>query len=165
MSDEKCNLGGCPNQMRNQRTSRRRGSIYVVVLGVSMTVAVIGLAALLALRIEHRTVETGGDFAQTRLYAQSAIEMGFFWIADDPEWRNNRPTTGVWVVDLPIGNGTFTLEAYDPEDDNLQAEPNNSFVLIGTGMQGEARYKLQVTVIPEKGGYEIAPGSWRQVVD
>lgn len=130
-----------------------------------MTVAVIGLAALLALRIEHRTVETGGDFAQTRLYAQSAIEMGFFWIADDPEWRNNRPTTGVWVVDLPIGNGTFTLEAYDPEDDNLQAEPNNSFVLIGTGMQGEARYKLQVTVIPEKGGYEIAPGSWRQVVD
>ncbi len=123
-----------------------------------MTVAVIGLAALMALRIEHRTVETGGDFAQARIYAQSAIEMGFFWIADDPNWRQNRPTTGVWVVDRPIGNGTFTLEAYD-------TEPNNSIILIGTGMQDEARYKLQVTVIPEKGGYEIAPGSWLQVVD
>ncbi len=115
-----------------------------------MTVAVIGIAALMALRIEHRTVETSADFAQTRLYAQSAIEMGFFWIADDPDWRSNLPTTGV------IGNGTFTLEASDPE-------PNNSFVLIGTGMQGEARYKLQVTVQPDNGGYEIDPLSWRQV--
>jgi hypothetical protein len=130
-----------------------------------MAVAVIGIAALLALRIEHRTVETGKDFAQSRLYAQSAIEMGFFWIADDPGWRQNRPTKGVWRGDRPIGNGTFTLEAYDPEDDNLNTEPNNSFILIGTGMQGEARYKLQVTVIPEQGGYEISPGSWRQVVD
>ncbi len=165
MSGDKWKIGGCPNQMRNQVTSRRRGSIYVVVLGVSMTVAVIGIAALMALRIEHRTVETGRDFAQTRLYAQSAIEMGFFWIADDPNWRQNRPTKGVWVVDQPIGNGTFTLEAYDPEDDNLKTAPNNSIILIGSGMRGEARYKLQVTVVPEKGGYEIAPGSWLQVVD
>lgn len=165
MSDEKPSLRGCPNPMRNQKTCRRRGSMYVVVLGVSMTVAVIGITALVALRIELRTVETGKDFAQTRLYAQSAIEMGFFWIADDPNWRQNRPTKGVWRGNWPIGNGTFTLEAYDPEDDNLNTEPNNSIILIGTGMQGEARYKLQVTVVPEKGGYEIAPGSWRQVVD
>ena len=143
---------------------RRRGSVYVVVLGVAMIVTVIGLSALVAVRIERRSLAGGTDFAQARLYALSAIEMGFFWIRDDPAWRDNRPS-GVWVADQPIGNGTFTLEVIDPDDNNLKAEPNDFIVLTGTGLLGDARFKLQVTVVPDRGGYEISPGTWRQVVD
>lgn len=146
--------------MMRKWNHRRRGSMYVAVLGVAMIVTVIGLSALMATRVERQYARGTGDFAQARLYAQSAIEMGFFWISDDPDWR-----TREWEADQPIGQGTYTLEGIDPDDDNLEAEPNNSIILIGTGVQGEARYKLQVTVVPLKGGYELSPGAWRQVVD
>ncbi|UCC29162.1 MAG: hypothetical protein JSU86_13280 [Phycisphaerales bacterium] len=148
----------------NDHNRRRRGSVYVVVLGVAMIVTVIGLSALAVVRIERRSLVGGTDFGQARLYAHSAIEMGFFWIRDDPTWRDNRPS-GVWVEDQLIGDGTFTLEVKDPDDNNLKTEPNNFIVLTGTGVRGDARFKLQVTVVPDRGGYEISSGTWRQVVD
>jgi hypothetical protein len=129
-----------------------------------MCVIVIGASALMAVRIERRSVEGVTDFARARLYAQSAIEKGYFWIRDDPAWRDNRPD-GMWVADKPIGDGTFTLEVIDPDDDDLATEPNNFIVMTGTGIQGEARYKLQVTVEAVNGGYQISSGTWRQVVD
>ncbi len=142
---------------------RRRGSIYVMVLGAVVSVMVIGLSAVTALRIERRSVGLITDFSQARFYAQSAIEMGFCWISDDANWRTNRPH-GVWVADQPIGDGSFTLEVVDPNDGNLADDPNHAFVLTGTGTCGDTRFLLQVMVVPDSGGYEVSPGTWRQVV-
>ena len=147
---------------RNSR--RRRASIYVVVLGTSMAVMTIGLSALMAARIERRSVAGGTDFAQARLYAQTAIEMGFLWINNDADWRNNR-ANGVWVAEQPCGGGKFTLEVVDPDDDDLVIEPNDFVDLTGTGKCGEATYKLRVTIVPRNGGYEILPGSWVQIIN
>lgn len=119
-----------------------------MVLGTAMIVTVIGLSALMALRVERRSTEGIADFAQARLHAQSAVEMGFHRIASDPDWRTTYPS-GVWEADRPIGTGTYTLEGVDPDDNNLNDSDADPLVLTGIGTQGEARYKLQVTLVAE----------------
>ena len=128
--------------------SRRRGSMYVVVLGTSVMVTVIGLSALLSVRVERREVDMGGDFAQARLHAQSAIEIGLARISDNPDWRT-RYSNGVWEADRPIGTGTYTVEGFDADDADLGDDDTDPLVLTGTGFSGDARYKLEVTLVPE----------------
>lgn len=119
--------------------------MYVAVLGCAMIVAVIGLSALMATRVERQYARGTGDFAQARLYAQSAVEMGLHRIANDPNWRSTYPN-GVWESNQLIGDGTYTLEGTDPDVQPLNNNDMDQLVLTGTGMQGDARYKLQVTL-------------------
>jgi len=162
------------NHLRGATARRRRSFVYAMVLGVAMCVSVIGLSALMAVRIERRSQRGVSNFAMARAHAQTAIEMGYFLIQDDPDWRTKR-TSGVWVTDQPVGEGTFTLEVTDPDDGDLAVEPNNYIVLTGTGVhpdpsltlgvQDEARFKLQVWFEQISGGFQVLPGTWRQVVD
>lgn len=124
---------------------RRRGSMYVAVLGCAMIVAVIGLSALTMTRIERSFADGTADFAQARLYAQSAVEMGLLRIKNNPDWRTTYPS-GVWETSQPIGTGTYTLEGVDPNDNNLKDLDTDPVVLTGIGDEGDARYKLEVTL-------------------
>ncbi len=134
--------------MTHTTRQHRRGSIYIAVLGTAMLVTVIGLSALMTLRIERTCSEGTSDLAQARMHAQSAIEIGMHRIDTDADWRNTYPS-GVWESDQPIGHGTYTLEGVDPDDNNLKDDDADPVVLTGTGVQGAARYKLQVTVVTE----------------
>jgi len=127
----------------------RRGSMYVVVLGASTAIAVIGLAALTSLRINRHSMELTSDFADARLYARSAIEIGMFRIKEDPNWRTTYPLLpdDVWELDQPIGSGTYTLKGVDPDDADFTNNDTDPLVLTGIGMQGEARCMLQVTLV------------------
>jgi len=140
--------------VRRSKHYRRRGSLYVAVLGCAMAVTVIGVAALTALRVERRFAEGTADFAQARLHALSAVEMGLHTIANDPDWRTNNPN-GVWETDRPIGSGTYTLEGVDFDDGDLTDFDTEPVVLTGTGWQGDARYKLQVTVVAKLDPLEV----------
>ncbi len=131
--------------MQTSQRHRRRGSMYVAILGCAMIVTVIGLSALMATRVERQYAQGTGDFAQARLYAQSTVEMGFHRIANDPNWRSTYPN-GVWETDQPIGQGTYTLEGIDPNDAELNNDDMDPVVLTGIGEQGDTRYKLQVTL-------------------
>lgn len=132
--------------MRNVM-KRRRGSTYVLVLGTAMLVTVIGLSTLLVTRIEARSSRTTNDMAEARLYAQSAIDMGLFWIKQDADWRTTYGE-GAWATDQVIGSGTFTLIANDlgSEADIAIAAPGDSVKLTGIGMKGDARHKTEVTL-------------------
>lgn len=151
-------------QRRGSRRHRRRGSLYVVVLGVSSSVMMIGLSALMAVRVERRAAADSGDFATARLHAQSAIELGFFWMRDDPDWRSNRPNKGLWTTGQAIGTGTFSLFVDDPDDNNISSEPNNFIVMTGIGTLGDATFQLEVTLSVDGAGLTPVPGSWKQVV-
>ncbi len=144
---------------------RRRGIVYILVMGSSLTVMVIGLAALMAVRVERRAIQTGSDFMLARAYAHSAIEMGFYWMRSDTAWRTNRPTTGAWVTNQIIGDGTFTLVVTDPEDDDISLAPNNFVVLTATALKGDAKYILQMKLQDVNGLITEVPGSWTQIVN
>jgi hypothetical protein len=123
----------------------RRGSAYILILGVSMIVAALAYGALLVTRAKGRTAVELSDAAQARQYARDAIELGRVWISQDVNWRTNR-TSGVWVSNQPIGSGTFTLEASDPLDGNIANLPHDLLVLKATAAKGNARHVLQVTL-------------------
>lgn len=123
---------------------RRKASIYVVVLGTSTAVTVIGLSALMATRIERRSAEGLGDLAQARMHARSAIELGMRQIGLDPNWRSR--TSGVWESNKPIGTGSYTFSAEDPVDGDLGDDPRDGLVLTGTGVEGDAVFNLEVSL-------------------
>ena len=129
--------------MNHPPYNRQRGSTYIVVLGSSMVVAVIGLAAITATRMERRSTEGMTDVSTARFYAQSAIELGCYLIGSDANWRTNR-VNGTWVSNRVIGTGTLSLLGVDPNDANLSDSPTDPLVLTGIGLEGEARYNLQV---------------------
>jgi hypothetical protein len=122
--------------------------MYVAVLSAALIVSVIGLSALAAVRVQRLGAEGTNDLVAARFYARSAIEMGLHWIRSDPNWRDNRPN-GVWAANVPIGNESFTLEGTDPDALPLNNDLNEPLVLTGIGVKGDARYKLQVTLVPE----------------
>ncbi len=128
----------------------RRGSVYLIVLAVSMMVTVIGLASLFAVRAQRRSAEIARDCAEALLYAQSAVELGLLSV-QDPNWRVNE-SNGIWLSNQPLGSGLFTLEGIDPYDSVLNDSNMDPLVLIGTGEKGFARQKMQVRLVAEVPG-------------
>lgn len=134
-----------------RRTSRRAGSAYVLVLATSMIVTVIGISALTAVRLRLRAAELDRSVGAAELDARSAVDMGLFWIGNDPDWRTNRPN-GVWETNKKIGNGTYTLQVTDPTDSDLTNSWADPVVVRGTGTQGRARAIYEVTLEPDPPG-------------
>ncbi len=128
----------------------RRGSVYLIVLMTSMIVTVIGLSALLVMRVQLRAAANTNDSAQARLFARSGIEMGLLWIQQDPNWRTKKGN-GLWADNVPMGSGTFSLEAFDPVDNDITDSPDDPVILTATGIKGQSRHKLQVTLEPRTG--------------
>lgn len=125
---------------------RRRGSMYMMVLGCTMLVAIIGLTAASALRVELKTSTRYGDFTQARLLARSAFDWGFQQIKSDTNWRTNFPS-GEWIHNQPMGTGMFSLYVTDPLDADLTDSVDDPLLLRGVGMQNDTRYELQVTMV------------------
>lgn len=144
--------------------NRRRGSIYVIVLGTSMCVATIGLAAMLAVRVDRRVAGDCADMVAARFYARSAIEKAFQIVYDQPTFRATYGGADIWLSDVAIGAGTFTLTVTDPEDGDIESTPNNFLVFTGTGVKGDATYTIRATVEAASGGYQVQSGTWQQVV-
>ena len=130
---------------------RRRGSVYLIVLGAAMVVALLSLSSLITLRVQRRSVQGTIESAEARLYAQSAVELGLQIIAEDPAWRSTY-SSGSWITDQQIGDGTFSLEGVDPADADLGDSQTDSLVLTGIGNKGRARQKVEVTLVPDLRG-------------
>lgn len=135
--------------MKAKTKHRRRASMSIMVLGTSLVVMVIGLSALMVVRIQRRKSEGWNDFGKAQLHAQSAIEKGLFLMDENPNWRTTYPS-GVWEADQPIGEGTYTLEGTDPDDGDLGNSGTHPLVLTGIGVQGQARHLTEVTLVPHR---------------
>jgi len=122
-----------------------RGSVYITVLGAAMLITIIGLSVMFVQQVQNRTASGASDCAEARLYARSALESGMYVIYADPFWRT-RYGNGAWCTNVPIGSGTFSLEAMDPVDGNVSSGNSDPVVLTGTGCKGDARYRMQVKI-------------------
>lgn len=128
------------------RRSRSTGSVYLHVLGASMLVTIVGLAAVSAVRLQTRATQRASDLAEARACAVSAVELGLLHV-EDPNWRTIWPN-GAWLSTKALGDGTFTLEGVDPQDGDLSDSEFEPLVLTGTGIKGIARHKARVTLVP-----------------
>jgi hypothetical protein len=132
-----------PRRSTPHNRRARRGSAYVPIIGLSMVIGVLAIAALLAARVQRRSSEGVNDSAEARQYALAAISLGRNWVNADPNWRANR-TPGVWVSNQAFGGGSFTLEANDPNDGDFTNDLYDPLVFKATGCKGCARQVIEV---------------------
>ena len=138
--------------IRSYLPRRRGAALYVVVLGVTLIVAVLGLAALSELHLQREASGRAHDMQNAHHYAQAAVEIGMQRMADDANWRDTY-SNGVWESQQAIGDGTYTIEGIDPEDGVLNDSDADSLVLTGTGVKGTAVQKIEVTLTPDPHGF------------
>lgn len=131
--------------MNRSRRQHPRGSIYVLVLSISMLVAVIGMGALLAARVQTRIARSEVDFAAARLLARSGLEVAMFRIQQDPTWRTDLGN-GTWFNHVPLNGGTFSVSAADPVTGDITLPSNHPVVLTCSGTCNAAVYMMKVTV-------------------
>jgi hypothetical protein len=132
-------------KIRADHPQRRRGSIYVVVLGFSMLAAILAIGSVLASRVQLRAASTASDMAQARINAQSAIELAKDYIYSDSTWRTDQPN-GVWTLPASAGGGTFSVSVIDPIDGNLTNRPHDPIAMTATAYYGNARQILTETL-------------------
>lgn len=119
-------------------TPRRRGSVYVAVLGAGMIVTVIGLSALWVARIRGRTTTAQQDAISADLCAQSALDITLFRITENPNWRNTY-TNDTWTTEESLGGGyTFQFKLVDEADGNLADNPTQPVRLYAKAIFGTA---------------------------
>lgn len=122
---------------------RQRGTIYAIVLGSFMLITVMGVGALMTMRIETKSAEGCLDIAEARAYALSAIDIGMWTVYNDANWRTR--ANGAWRTNQAIGEGTYSLSVIDPTDGVLSDSKSEPIKLTGTGMLRSARYIIEAT--------------------
>lgn len=140
---------------RRSKLRLRSGVTYVAVLGVSLVVATLGMAAVLATQVDVRRTGAAADSSGARLHALTAIEMGQLAISQDPQWRSNR-SNGSWYQGAPVSDpaspagssGNYSLEVVNPSGD-LNRSETDAVDLTASGGQGQSRYRVGVTLTPQ----------------
>ena len=124
---------------------RRRGVSYLLFLGTAMLVTIIGVSAVMAVRVKLRAAEGGNDGGAAMFYARSAIEQAQLAIWRDTNWRNNL-AHDTWTSAQPIGRGSFTWKVVDETNLSLTADRNAPVRVFGRGVCGESVWTYSVLV-------------------
>jgi hypothetical protein len=120
-------------------SARRRGSVYVLLLGVSVILAVIGLSGALASRVQTRSVQAEGDWGEAQVLAASAAEHALAEIAAHTDWRTRY--AGVTRT-VPVGRGTMRWYLKDEKDGDLANNPGDPFLVVARGQVNRSAYGL-----------------------
>lgn len=125
--------------------ARRRGSVYIAVLGASLMVVTLAIGGILATRVQARGTDTNNDAAEARAYAQSGLELARLWISQDSSWRTKQGSAP-WNTSVAIGSGSFTVSLADQVDGVIADRPHDAVIVTSTGRKGQARQVLQQTL-------------------
>ncbi|MCW5776960.1 MAG: LamG domain-containing protein [Phycisphaeraceae bacterium] len=129
-------------------TSRRRGSIYLLVLVTVSTVTVLGLASLSVVSSRRLESESVGSVMDARAAAESAIDLALAIMNENPDWRWSLPN-GNWRSDAPLGAAAYTINVVDPDDGDMANGVLHPVLLTGEGRSARARSVVRVRLEPE----------------
>ena len=122
--------------MTRRRRPARRGSAYLLVLGTSMLVTIIGIAAIARARVHHRVAATGYDAIEARLGAQSAVDLTLRKMASITDWRGSIPHDQ-WIVEGTVNGIELSYKVVD-EDGDLEDDPEDAVRVYGRARVGAA---------------------------
>lgn len=125
---------------------RRRGSVYLMVLGATLFVATLSVLSLTLLRLGSRTRSQSTDRFQAEALARAAVEKARLMIKTDKNWRTNQ-TNGVWWSQTVSGISA-SVQVVDPLDGDLADSPDESVRITGQATFGSARQKVSVDLYP-----------------
>ncbi len=124
---------------------RQRGSVYLMVLGASMLVTVIGVSALLSVRVQQRAAATVASAEQADLLAMTAIDQALYQIGHVTDWRN-RYSNDVWTSEVSFGGGRYSFKLVDETDGNLADDIDEPVRVYGRATLGGATRIVSVEV-------------------
>ena len=116
---------------------RRRGSVYVFVLGAGMLLAVAGMAMLASSQISLRSAVAADDAAEAAVLAESAVEYALARIKSNANWRTSY-TNNVEITPVPFGRGTLSFKLVDEADGSLSNNTGDAVRVYGIGRVGKS---------------------------
>lgn len=144
-----------------RKASRRRGSIYAVVLAMAILVSLIGLSAVAVGRINLRTASATGDSATAELLAVSAVEHAIAVLNIEAGWRGNSLYFGEQPTDpVQLGHGTFWWKLKDELDGDIRFTSGGiqPVRVFGAAAAGDARRTYSVVLVPTGANILANPG-------
>ncbi len=122
----------------------RRGSVYILALGLAVVLTVIGLGVIAAERISARTTAQAADTMRAEMLAFSGAEHALRQIKENPDWREDYDGRNFQHT---INEGTFTWSVADSDDGDLGDSPTDPAIITATGGYGQARYTVALRVV------------------
>lgn len=153
--------------MSGRMVSARRGSAYLLVLGVSMVVVMIGVTGSSLMRLRSVDARLGESEVRAEFLARSAAEIVLKRLNLDDAWREAN-SSGVWSGDEAIDGGTFRFMLRD-EDGDLDDEAGDRARLhVSATIAGATRiYSVEIESergegenLLANGGFEGGTTSW-----
>ncbi len=134
------------------RPTTRRGSAYVLVLGVALLVTVMGMGALTLTRVSAASTAAGNDWEEAGVLAFSATEQAVSAVnaaaaAAPSAWRANY-TSRQTVATTALGRGTMSWALKDEVDGNLSEDYLRPVRIYGVGRVGTVTRVYSVQVVP-----------------
>lgn len=127
---------------------RRRGSLYISVMVVSVIVSLVAVSSLHIARLSLDISQASDDQVIAEQMARSAVEFATNAINQDPVWRNTYANdTETPVGGFVLGDGSFTFKLVDPDGD-LSDDDADGVWLLGIGQAGDARFVETVFLQP-----------------
>ncbi len=140
------------HSMRRTKSDRRRGALYIAVLGASLIVALLSLSVMHGVRINLRRATSKPERVKASLIADAGIEHALATINADPNWRTNYLSGISYPASpLPLSGGTFTWKLIDT-DGNLADNTADSVVVQATALLGRIHHVAEVTLQPTESG-------------
>lgn len=138
----------CRSIQLQQSVTRRTAGAYILVLGATMLLAVIGFAALQTTRVNTRTVKNTNDWTEAGLIAIAGTELAPVLIADDPDWRTTF-VSGV-PIEKSLGDHTFSIVLVDEIDGDLTTGSSDPVRAYGLSCIGDAVRARSVLLKPNE---------------
>lgn len=134
------------NLDRRERRALARGSVYVLVLGASVLVMIVGLAAAGIARAQLRSVTSAGDGSSAATAAAGAIEIALNALNTDSAWTSAL-THGSTVGPLSIGDSAAVLTVLDPNGGSLVSAAGDTIRVFAQGKHRTATRYCSVEVV------------------
>lgn len=123
------------------RPMRRRGSMYAMVIGITMLITVIGIGALATARVVTRGSTSAVQWQEAGATAVSAAEHAIAKLNADaaaaPETWRSTYTSGAVAFDQPFGTGRLKWVLVDEDDGNIADDYADPIRLYGVGQVGQ----------------------------
>lgn len=138
---------------------RRRGSIYAVVLGITMLITVIGIGALATSRVTARAASAATEWQEAGCLAFSAVEHAIAKLnadaANAPDTWRSAYTSGQTGFTVPFGNGAMSWALVDEEDKLIADDYIDPLKVYGIGRVGKVTRVYSARLTPAGTGIDV----------
>ena len=145
---------------------RRRGSVYILVLGITTLVATIGIGAALTSRTALERQNEAGTLLEADAAARSAIELALATLNNAPSKITSLPANELGLP-TTIAGYVVAVSISDPDEGTVGNDPYERLSLVAMAERGSVRQYRSIIIEPTIGAvagqplYHIMPGTYQ----